>query len=337
MVDAWPEAWCRGLTGCHDMGFRDTALFRDLSTLRDSGELGIRVVWYLPEMLLEEAIGLGLRSGMGDEWLRVGGLKLYLDGTLGSQTAHMLSPYEGMPDNTGLPTMPADRFRDIVGRAASAGLATAVHAIGDGANRVALDGFASVLRERDDKEDALLMRVEHAQLLHPDDIDRFAELGVIASMQPIHATSDMREADRWWGDRAAHAYAWRSLQESGATLAFGSDAPIETLDVFAGLHAATTRQDDRGEPRDGWRPGQTISRLDALRAYTLGPAIASGQEHHLGTLEVGRIADLIVVDGHPLGGPTSALGQVSVLGTMIEGVWVWQSPAVDFAGPRPVG
>jgi predicted amidohydrolase YtcJ len=337
MVDAWPEAWCRGLTGCHDMGFRDTALFRDLSTLRDSGELGLRFVWYFPEGQLDEAVGLGLQSGRGDEWLRVGGLKLYLDGTLGAQTAHLLEPYEGQARNTGLVSLDPDRFADLVSRAADAGIATAVHAIGDAANRVALDGFARAAVRAHRADRSLHLRIEHAQLLHPDDVGRFASLGVIASMQPIHATVDMPEVERWWGARSRYAYAWRTLLDQGACLAFGSDAPIETLDVFAGVHAAVTRQTTSGQPAGGWHPELALTVPDAVRAYTLGAAVASGQDDRLGTLEVGKYADLIVLDRDPFTVAPSALPNVTVQGTMIDGVWVWQAPTVDFAGPRPVG
>jgi predicted amidohydrolase YtcJ len=337
MVDAWRDAWSRGLTGCHDMGFGDTALFLDLSTLRDAGELGLRFVWYFPLCQLDQAIGLGLRSGMGDEWLRVGGMKLYLDGTLGSQTAHMHAAYAGQAGNTGLPTMTADEFTAHVRRADVAGLATAVHAIGDAATRVALDGFAAVVRERARGIPDLVHRVEHAQVVDPSDIPRFARLGVTASMQPVHATSDRLVAQRLWGDRCQYGYAWRSFLDAGTPLAFGSDAPIESLDPFAGLHAAVTRCSPTGEPPDGWHPEQRITLHEALTAYTRGPALASGQGEHLGSLDPGMCADLIVLERDPYAVGRQALLDVSVLATMIDGVWVWQSPAVDFAGPRPIG
>ena len=330
MVDAWTDAWSLGITGCHDMGFRDTALFRDLSTLREAGDLGLRFVWYFPRSMLDEAIGLGLSSGLGDEWLRLGGLKLFLDGTLGSQSADMLEPYEGQPDNMGIATLEPEELTALVTRAAAAGIASAMHAIGDAANRKALDALAALGADRS----PLRHRIEHAQLLHPEDVARFARQDVVASMQPIHATSDMALADRWWGDRAAGAYAWRSLRDSGARLAFGSDAPIEPLHVFAGVHAAVTRCAAGGDPPGGWRPEQRLTVLEALEAYTLGPAVAGGQEHILGTLAVGKAADLIVLDGDPVTMAPALLAHVRVRATMIEGVWVWQAPDVDFGGPR---
>ena len=332
MIDAWPAAWCRGITGLHDMGLGRRSLFRDLATLREAGALGARFVWYLQEDELEEALGLGLRSGMGDHWLRIGGLKLFLDGTLGSQTADMLAPYEGQPDNRGLPTMDGERFNDLVARATDAGLATAVHAIGDRANRRALDGFAAVAGRA--ATSGLRQRIEHAQLLAPQDIHRFAELGVAASMQPIHATADMAMADRYWGARAAGAYAWRALRDAGALMAFGSDAPIESLDVFAGVHAAVTRQDDKGRPAGGWRSEQCIGVRHALAAYTIGAACAAGVESDLGSLELGKRADLIVLDRDPLEVLPEEIPKVQVLGTMIEGVWVWQASGAQLGGPR---
>jgi predicted amidohydrolase YtcJ len=335
MVNAWPDAWCQGLTACHDMGYlAGSALFRDLSTLRDAGELGLRFVWYLPLDLLDEAIALGLRSGLGDEWLRVGGLKLFLDGTLGSQTADLLAPYAGQPGNCGIATMPYESFCDVIRRAADAGLATAVHAIGDGANHKALDGFAELAGSSSPQYAGLRHRIEHAQLLDPADLTRFAEVRVIASMQPMHATADMAMADHWWGPRAAMAYAWRTLLDGGTHLAFGSDAPVETLDVFAGVHAAVTRQSANHEPRGGWHPEQRTTVHEAIAAYTTGASWAAGTEDQLGSLTTGHRADLIVLDRDPFSVPPADLMRTRVLATMIEGVWVWQSPGVDLGGPR---
>jgi hypothetical protein len=334
MAEAWREAWRHGLTGAHDMGYGPAALFRDLAALRDAGDLGLRFVWYLPREALDEAIGLGLRSGLGDAWLRVGGLKLYLDGTLGSQTADLLDAYEGTPGRRGVPTLDALEFTELVRRATGAGLATAVHAIGDGANRKALDGFAAVPNGRGGDGRTLRRRIEHCQLVAPGDIRRFADLGVIASVQPIHLVADMALAERYWGARTAHAYAWRSFLDAGATLAFGSDAPVESLSVFAGIYAAVSRQGSAGLPRSGWHPEQRLTVHEAIQGYTTGPASASGQEDELGTLQTGRRADLIVVDRDPFTVAPRELASLRVLATMIDGIWVWQAHDVDLAGPR---
>lgn len=338
VVDAWPEAWCRGITGCHEMGFaQPVALYHDLYSLRDAGQLGLRCVWYFGHEALPEVVGLGLHSGDGDTWLQVGGLKLYLDGTLGSQTADMLAAFEGPAGGSGLTTLSADEFADLAGRAATAGLATAVHAIGDAANRKALDGFARLAADPSSRAGRLRHRIEHAQLVDPADAPRFAALDVIASMQPIHATVDMAVADRFWGARSRYAYAWRMLLDGGARLAFGSDAPIETLDVLAGVHAAVTRQDAVQIPRDGWHPGQCMSAREAIAAYTTGAAWAAGQEDQLGSLTPGMRADLVVLDRSPFDVAPADLPAVRVLATMIDGTWVWQADDIDLGGPRRGG
>ncbi len=337
MADAWPEAWSRGITSCHDMGLGEgESLFRDLATLRDAGELGLRFVWYLPREQLDEAIALGLRSGLGDEWLRCGGLKLFLDGTLGSQTAELLEPYENQPGYRGLATMDFEEYCDLVRRAAGAGLAIAVHTIGDAACRKALDGLAQLARQ-DPRGAQLRHRMEHLQLVDPADQARLASLGVVASMQPLHATSDMAVAEHHWGSRVRHAYPWRSLLDHKAILAFGSDAPVEPPDVLAGVHAAVTRQRPDPERRAPWQPHQRISTWEALVACTIGAAWAGGQEWHAGCLAPGRCADLIVLDRDPFQVPTAEIWRIRVLATMIEGVWVWQAPGIDLGGPRHDG
>jgi predicted amidohydrolase YtcJ len=243
---------------------------------------------------------LGLRSGFGDEYLRVGGVKIFADGALGPQSAHMLAPYEDAAGNVGIPTHPAEELNEMVRRAHESGLSVTVHAIGDGANRAVLD---AIERSRGTgskppgvRVPGLPDRIEHVQLLHADDVPRLAELGVVASMQPIHATSDMQMAERHWGQRCNLAYAWRSVLDSGTALAFGSDCPIETLDPLAGIHAAVTRRRADGSPGpEGWIPEERMSVEQAVRAYTLGAAHASGETHLKGSLEPGKLADLVVL------------------------------------------
>jgi predicted amidohydrolase YtcJ len=332
LVDSWPDAWSLGITGCHDMGGTGGgALFRDIATLRDAGELGLRFVWYFPESALDEAIGLGLRSGLGDDWLRVGGLKLFLDGTLGSLTADLLEPYSGRPAERGLATLEPEAFLQLVRQAEAARLAVAVHAIGDGAARKALDVFAHVRREFPGSS-RLAHRIEHLQLVHPTDIGRFDDLDVTASVQPAHYIADHDMAVELWSDRESVPYPWRSLERAGARLAFGSDAPVESPNVFAGIHAAVQRKPS--DKVEGWHPEEAVSVASALVAYTAGPAVASGQEKSLGSLLEGRRADLIVLDVDPFECSPERLADIQVLATMIDGVWVWQLPEVDFAGPR---
>ena len=290
------EAHCLGLTGVHDPGH--PIVLAALQVLRARGELGLRTLVHIPSGDLEAALELGLRSGLGDEYLRIGGVKLFADGALGPQSAHMLAPYEGTVSNTGIPTLAADELRDMVSRARMGGLSIAAHAIGDAANRFVLDAIEYAQSESSamEHQPCLPDRIEHAQLLHPDDLPRLARLGVVASMQPIHATSDMEMAERHWGRRCDLSYAWRSVLDSGAHLAFGSDCPVETLDPLPGIHAAVTRCSRDGNPGpEGWIPAQRLTVAEAVHAYTAGAAQASGEAHLKGSLSPGKLADVTVL------------------------------------------
>jgi predicted amidohydrolase YtcJ len=253
---------------------------------------------HLPSGDLDAALRLGLRSGLGDEYLRIGGVKLFADGALGPQSAHMLAPYEGTAGDTGIPTHTADELRDMVSRARTGGLSIAAHAIGDASNRSVLDAIEYARAASPDtwRQPCLPDRIEHVQLLHPDDLPRLASLGVVASMQPIHATSDMEMAERHWGRRCELSYAWRSVLDSGAHLAFGSDCPVETLDPLPGIHAAVTRRSHAGSPGpEGWIPAQRLTVTEAVHAYTVGAAQASGEAHLKGSLSPGKLADVTVL------------------------------------------
>jgi predicted amidohydrolase YtcJ len=277
-----------GLTGVHV--FEGAHEQRVLAAMARGGGPRVRVLAQLAHAGLEGALAAGVTSGVGDEWFRIGAVKLFADGALGSRTAAMLEPYEG-EGHAGIETLTAAELRGLVRRAAEGGLACAVHAIGDRANRNALDAFAAAGARLAGV--ALPPRIEHAQILHPDDLPRFAALGVVASMQPIHCTSDLELADRHWGARSRTAYAWRSLLASGAGLAFGSDAPVETAEPVAGLHAAVTRRRRDGGPAGGWYPEQCLSLHEALAAYTTGAARAAGEAGR-GRLAAGAAADLVL-------------------------------------------
>jgi hypothetical protein len=293
------------------------ATLRTLQRMEATGDLHLRVCMMLTYDGLDEAIETGLRSGFGSDRLRLGPVKVFSDGSLGSETAAMLDPFEGSEDNRGVLTLPEEAIRDAIARAARAGLACAIHAIGDRANRVVLDAFEAT---RDLWRPAgLRQRIEHAQVLHPQDLPRFASLGVIASVQPIHATQDMDLVDRLWGERGQGAYAFKSLLESGAALAFGSDAPVETADPLAGLYAAVTRRRLDGRPEAGWYPAQRLTVEEAIRAYTMGAAYAAGQEHLAGSLTPGKFADFVVLSRDVLRGPPEVITQARVLQTIFDG------------------
>lgn len=318
---AQPELWRMGLTGLHDFDGRDN--FRALQILHERGELGLRVVKSIPFDILPAAIEVGLRTGFGDDILRIGSVKLFADGALGPRTAAMLQPYAGDPKNRGMLMLDAEELFDRGRPAVENGLSLAVHAIGDRANHEVLNGFNQLRKLERKPYNPLRHRIEHVQLLHTMDVARLAALGVIASMQPIHATSDMHMADRYWGDRSALSYAWRTQLGEGATLAFGSDAPVESPNPFWGIHAAVTRRRADGSPGpDGWYPAQRLTVLEALRAYTRGAAYAAGMENRLGRLAPGYLADLLVLDMDPFTCEVEQLRHIHPLATMVAGEWV---------------
>jgi predicted amidohydrolase YtcJ len=311
-----PALWAAGITGVHCMD--GGSAFEAMQILHQRRELKLRVLKYLPLERLDHAIGIGLRTGFGDEWLRVGGIKLFLDGALGVRTATMFDPYENEPNNRGIPIMDSDALLEIGRKSSKAGLSLAVHAIGDRANRMALDLFQVL-----PLPGVIPHRIEHVQLLHPADLGRLAALNITGAMQPIHATSDMEIADRHWGARARTSYAFRSLLDRGTRLAFGSDAPVEPFAPLLGIHAAVSRRRLDGSPGPaGWYPEQRLTLSQALAAYSVGPAAAAGQAHRMGTLNPGRLADLVVLDRDLYVVDPMEIPETRVLGTMIGGEWV---------------
>jgi predicted amidohydrolase YtcJ len=269
-----------GVTGVHSM---DRARgFGSLQRLHAKGALKVRVTYNLPVADLPYAERMGVRSGWGGPWLRMWGVKAFLDGSLGSRTAEML-------DGSGTARLQQAELVDVVERCARAELNVCLHAIGDGAVRRALDA----LSRRRNAWPLWRPRIEHAQCVDPKDVPRFARLGVIASMQPIHAVADRELADRIWPGVTAHSYAWRALERAGARLAFGSDAPVESADPMLGIDAATAWR-----RRARWHAELAVTRASALRAYTSGAAYAVGMEADLGSLRPGKLCDMtVVLDG----------------------------------------
>jgi len=317
---ALPILWRFGLTGVHDFDRR--RCFMALQNLRRKGELKLRVVKSLPLEDLSHAVALGLQTGYGDDYLTMGSVKGFADGALGPQTAAMLAPYETDPQNRGMLLLDAEELVERGRPAVENGLSLAIHAIGDQANHEMLKAYTQ-LRAFEASlpgykpEQRLRHRIEHVQVIHPQDTHRLAGLGVIASMQPIHATSDMLMADRFWGNRAALSYAWRTQLAAGATLAFGSDAPVESPNPFWGLHAAVTRQRIDGSPGpEGWYPEQRLTLVEALQGYTTGPAYAAGRE---------QVQGLLVLDEDPFTILPERLAQIAPVGTMVGGEWVYRS------------
>ena len=307
----------RGVTAVHDKDGWLGAL-RFFQRLRADEALTLRVWQSLPAEKADELADLDIRSGFGSSLLRLGYLKVFMDGTLGSQTARLL-------DGSGVEITSRDELAELIRRGAGAGFPVAVHAIGDRANRDALDAFEAT---RDDWLPlGLRQRVEHAQLLAPEDVDRFAKLGVAVSVQFSHAPSDRELADRIWEGKTDRAYAFRSLWDSGALVANGSDAPIEELDPLAGICAGVLRTLDE---RPAWHPEQAVTIEQALRATTVNPAWLAGDERRRGKLIPGYLADLVVLDRDLVTCPPEELPEVRVVATMVGGSWIHNPPPWDW-------
>jgi predicted amidohydrolase YtcJ len=292
-----------------------------LESLRAADRLRLRVLQHIALPRLEDAARIGLRSGFGGDWIRIGGVKMFLDGALGSRTAWMRTPYQTL-EHCGIRMMEPDTFRDVVRFAAEHGIATTVHAIGDAAVALALE----VLTERQVRVAALPHRVEHVQCCPPDSFARPGAAGIVCSMQPCHLITDWRAADRHWGeDRAARTYAFSSLLRHGATLAFGSDAPVEPVDPRLGLFAAVGRRDLNGQPEAGWHSEEALTNEQALAGFTTGPAKAAGMAGHIGTLMSGAFADLVAWDRDPLTTPADGLLDLRCVATLVGGEVVFSN------------
>ncbi len=312
-----------GLVGIHEAATSGRVV-RMLRRIGAKGDLTLNIYCLLDSddaAFARACMRAGPSSELGGR-LVIRAVKLRADGALGSRGAALLAPYSDDPGNTGLLVDPPDSLLVWTREAVRAGFQVGTHAIGDRGNRIILDIYERVLRESG-ASDARL-RVEHCQILSPDDIARFGRLGIIASMQPTHATSDMPWAEtRLGADRLAGAYAWRSLLDSGAVLAFGSDFPVESEDPLWGLYSAVTRQDHDGNPPGGWRPEERLTLDEALRAFTWGAAYASFDEKDAGTIDVGKRADLSILDRNVLAAAPRALLDARVAYTVVRGAIVY--------------
>jgi predicted amidohydrolase YtcJ len=329
MLRAQQVALSRGVTAIHD--YDDPDVLAALQVLRERGQLAIRVLKHVNKPFLDAALRSGLRHGFGDDWLRIGHLKMFADGAIGPHTAWMLEPYLGEPDNLGMPTLTKQDMIDSAVRATLAGLPTTIHAIGDRAVRDVLDVFEHVRRveaEQGIPRDKRRHRVEHVQIISPQDVNRLAELDLIASMQPSHATTDYPVADRVWGQpRIALSYNPRVQIDRGVVVAFGSDAPVDEFDPFLGMYAAVTRRRPDGMPGpDGWLPEAKITLDEALRGYTFGGAYAASMDDRKGRLAPGFLADLVVLDRDIFDAPPDVLKEVQVALTMVDGVVRYTAP-----------
>jgi predicted amidohydrolase YtcJ len=306
-----------GVTSVQDNSEWDD--FRTYRQIKDEGKLTVRITEWLH--FTESLNDLQNKRGEGgttDPWLKTGTLKFVSDGALGSRTAAMLAPYSDDPKNSGILIMEPDKLRAMAIERDRAGFQLAFHAIGDRANRVALDVFEAVAKANGprDRRD----RIEHAQVVAPEDFVRFGKLKVIASMQPSHQTTDMRWAESRVGpERLKGAYAWATMQKNGVRLAFGTDYPVEVVSPFRGLYACVTRQLPDGTPPGGWQPQEKISLDDCIRAYTSGAAYAEFEEGKKGELKVGEYADFLILSNDLTKVPPAQYLKTQVLQTVVGG------------------
>lgn len=324
LAEAAGHAVARGLTTVTDMGV-DAETIAAYRRLHEAGRLPLRAALFLTDSapLLADWFARGPEVDPAGR-LTVRGVKLYADGALGSRGAALVEPYADDPGNLGLLTATGDHLREVTARALDAGFQVGIHAIGDRGNLVALDAIEAALAEAaappaDAPTDPRL-RIEHFQVARLADVERLARLGVIASMQPTHATSDMPWAgDRVGERRLAGAYAWRKVLDAGGRLALGSDFPVELADPLLGLYAAVSRQDAAGEPPGGWLAGERLDRREALRGFTLDAAHSLFLDHLVGSLAVGKRADLVVFDRDPMTVPVAEIPAVRVDLTVVDG------------------
>ncbi|MCL6481504.1 MAG: amidohydrolase [Firmicutes bacterium] len=321
---ALAEAAQLGVTSLQDnSGWDDFLLYREL---RDQGRLTVRITEWLPfQAPLEQLLEMRRQGGVRDRWLKTGALKGVTDGTLGSRTAAMLEPYADDRSTRGILRIPQDELRRMVIERDAAGFQIALHAIGDLANRAVLDAFEAAQRANG-RYDAR-HRIEHAQVVAPDDFARFAALGVIASMQPVHQSTDMRWAGQRLGpERSRGAYAWRTMLRHGVRLALGTDYPVEPMDPRRGLYACATRELPEGGPAGGWVPEEKISVEECIQAYTLGSAYAEFEEQNKGQIVAGQYADIVVFAEDLTRIPPRQILTTPVVLTLVGGRIVYEKP-----------
>ena len=330
LLAAVREANRWGLTGVHDAGAspQEVELYEELAR---EGALTLRTYVMLSDdsAAIARYFARGPQSALYDGLVWIRAVKLYADGALGSRGAAMLAPYSDDTTNRGLLVSRPEHIRAVAAAALRAGFQVATHAIGDRGNREVLDAYAAALGEvrlaRSPR-----FRIEHAQVIAPEDIPRFAALGVIPSMQAVHQTSDMYWAEQRVGPRRIRgAYAWRSLLRTGVVIPNGSDFPVEAVNPLLSFHSAVSRQDAENQPPGGWYPAQRMTRLEALKSMSAWAAWAGFQERELGTLTVGKRADFVVLDQDIMTVPASRILATQVLATWLGGRAVYERPAAS--------
>lgn len=304
MATGMPFFHSVGLTGVHDIrlmgGLEGASALRAWQRLREQGRLNLRAWVTLPGERLDQAVALGLRTGLGDDYLRIGHVKYFADGGMGARTAWMIDPY--LDADCGMPLTPTEELRKAFQKADEAGLAVMVHAIGERANREVIGVYEELAEKRAAKgkdapdPPALRHRIEHVQMIRPEDIPRIAQLNLTACVQPHNMILDINMINECMGPRGRNTYAYRDMIDAGIPLIFSSDAPVCDPRPLVGIHALVTRQRGDGTPEAGWYPESRITVAEAVRGYTLLPAVTHGVGDRLGSISPGKLADLIVLD-----------------------------------------
>ncbi len=325
-------AHSQGITAMHTPESLDTWEF--IQKAHSEELLSMRVNFWIPVSALDHLTESRMRDGLGDDRLRIGAVKVFMDGSLGGRTALMYDPYEGEPDNIGIEITDAETIIRWTLQANRAGLSMAVHAIGDLAVGNLITAYEKAAEELGTDGDTrtnpvLRNRIEHLQVYAERDIERLKKLRPIASIQPIHLCADMKPADAYWGDRSRYAYACRSVADMGSLLVFGSDVPVEPCNPFYGMYAAITRNSLEGKPGNGWYPEECISLQETLEAYTINCAISSGQQDVLGSLESGKYADFIILQEDPFELSHDDLRETKPLATISGGKTLYNTGEVE--------
>ena len=313
-------AYSRGVTGFHSMDGPEA--FDFFQYLHGRSRLGFRVHYYYPVKLLDELVERKVVSGTGDDTLRIGGIKIFADGSLGSQTAFLKRPYNGRKGYRGIETTPFAQLAKDIRKASTHGLACAVHAIGDQAVANVIDAFLQAGNNQ-----TLRHRIEHLQLISQSDIPRLRRTGAIASMQPSHCPSDRTIVARYWGERGRNAFIFKTLMNNRIPLAFGSDCPIERLNPLEGIHAAVSRN-GYGERGDRFYPEESLTVSRAVYGFTAGAAYAAGRESFSGKLAAGCQADLVILDDDIYSMPRSDIWKARVAATIYDGRTVYRSASL---------
>jgi predicted amidohydrolase YtcJ len=326
MDTAQELCWQKGLTGLHDLD--GETCFRGLQWLHQRGRLGLRVVKNLPVDLLDHAVALGLESGLGDAFLRIGSIKIFADGALGTRSALLFEPYGDDPGNCGITVTDKALMTEQALLASEKGLSLAIHAIGDRAAHDVLDVLEVVRQseaERGVAPDRLRHRIEHLQICEPADMARLASLQAVASMNPVHVVSDRDTVDEILGKRGRFTHAYRDVLKTDALVVFSSDAPFAPIDPWQGIMAAVMRQAPEPPYDRAWYPEQCLTLAEAIHGFTLAAAITTGQEGQQGSISAGKYADLTIFDHDIFALVAEEYPEVTVVGTLVDGKFKYRA------------